>query len=177
MTARVVALVCAALTLVAPVRHWLEASMTRHMLIGVPLGLVAGVLIVREPGRLGRAAMPWNPAGIPGIVLGLALSAVPMVPRVLDRATQSLAVDAIKVALLLVAGMAFGLSWRRVGAMGQAFVIGNIGWMLGAVGVMLQEAPERLCAVYLQGDQRRAGTGLVIGAVLVVAGWLATAPW
>jgi hypothetical protein len=49
--------------------------------------------------------------------------------------------------------------------------------MLAPGGVLLQEAPERLCAVYLRGDQQRAGQGLVIGAILLVAGWLATAPW
>jgi hypothetical protein len=172
-----IALSMVALLWIPAVRSWVEGSMTRHMLIGLPLLVAAGVMAGAGWARAARQGSAWNPGGIPGALLALGCSAAIMVPRVLDAAVQSLAADAIKSALALLAGAALAASWRALGSLGQAFVVGNAGWMLGAAGLLLQQAPERLCVQYLQGDQRRAGVGLVIAAVLIVAGWLASAPW
>jgi hypothetical protein len=157
---------------IPPVRAWIEGSMLHHMLLGVPLTVAAGAAFARP-----RMTSTWNPAGVPGAVVALGLSAAVMVPRVLDAAVQSITADAIKMLMGVGAGLAITMSWHALGVLGQAFVIGNVGWMLGAAGLLLQQAPERLCVTYLQGDQRRAGVGLVVMAILIVAGWLATAPW
>jgi hypothetical protein len=172
MNRRFVGMLIVALFLLPPLRSWIEGSMARHMLLGVPVLVIAGILLART-----RVRSAWNPGGVPGAVIALGFSAVVMIPRVLDAAVQSLAADVIKSVIGVSAGVAFAWSWSALGVLGQAFVIGNIGWMLGAAGLLLQQAPERLCVVYLQGDQRRAGVGLVVAAVLIVAAWLATAPW
>jgi hypothetical protein len=177
MIARALAVMLVVIALLPPARGWLEGSMARHMLLALPLLLGAGIVLGIPRTGADASPSPWNPAGIPGVVLALGCSAVLMVPRVLDLAVRSPLIDAGKAVLGVVAGAALARSWRALGTLGQAFVIGNIGWMLGAVGLLLRDAPERVCAVYLQGDQRRAGTGLVVLAVVVVAGWLATAPW
>jgi hypothetical protein len=172
MTRRFVGMLIAAVVWIPPVRSWIEGSMARHMLLGVPVLVIAGMLLAPT-----RVRSSWNPGGVPGALIALGFSAVVMIPRVLDAAVQSLAADVIKSMIAVFAGVAFAGSWSLLGVLGQAFVIGNIGWMLGAAGLLMQQAPERLCVVYLQGDQRRAGVGLVVAAVLIVAAWLATAPW
>jgi hypothetical protein len=137
-----IALSMVALLWIPAVRSWVEGSMTRHMLIGLPLLVAAGVMAGAGWARAARQGSAWNPGGIPGALLALGCSAAIMVPRVLDAAVQSLAADAIKSALALLAGAALAASWRALGSLGQAFVVGNAGWMLAAAG-----ARAALCAV------------------------------
>jgi hypothetical protein len=49
------------------------------------------------------------------------------------------------------------------------FWIGNLAWMSATAGSLYADAPTRLCVNYLQDDQRHAGVGLVLLALLLGA--------
>ncbi len=66
------------------------------------------------------------------------------------------------------------VAWRPAGRLGQAFAVGNAAWMLAAGGLVLAESPARVCASYLEGDQARAGFGLVAWAIAGSVAWLAS---
>lgn len=159
--------------LLPPLRAWLEATMTRQMLMQIPVVIGAGWwLMVLLPPNWQRRFETWNPGGVAGLVLAVVLGAVVMTPRVLDAATYDIGDDALKLACAFSCGAAAGASWRPAGIPGQAFVVGNVGWMLAAAGLLLRDWPQRVCAAYLEQDQRIAGTGLVLWAVTLALLWL-----
>jgi hypothetical protein len=168
------AVVVIALLVAVAFRSWFHATMTRHMVLQLPLLVVLGAMAAALlPRRWRRRLAPWNPGGGPGLVVGVTGLAAAMVPRVLDLAVASASADAAKVAVLVLAGAALQLGWRPAGVPGQAFVVGNATWMAAALGLVLRELPVRVCASYLEGDQRAAGTGLVLLAAGVGASWVA----
>lgn len=161
-----------------PLRHALEASMWRHMVLQFPLLMAAGALLAAAlPPRARGAVARWNAHGIAGLVLVACVLAVLMVPRVLDLALRDPAIEAAKVAVLLGAGAALRLSWRAAGLVVQGFFLGNMLPMTAVVGQLYIDAPLRLCNAYLLDDQARLGQWLIALAVLAALGWLAQAGW
>ena len=161
-----------------PLRHALEASMWRHMVLQFPLLMAAGALLAAAlPPRARGAVARWNAHGIAGLVLVAVVLAVLMVPRVLDLALRDPAIEAAKVAVLLGAGAALRLSWRAAGLVVQGFFLGNMLPMTAVVGQLYIDAPLRLCNAYLLDDQARLGQWLIALAVLAALGWLAQVGW
>ncbi len=161
-----------------PLRHALEASMWRHMVLQFPLLMAAGALLAAAlPPRTRGAVARWNAHGIAGLVLVACVLAVLMVPRVLDLALRDPAIEAAKVAVLLGAGAALRLSWRAAGLVVQGFFLGNMLPMTAVVGQLYIDAPLRLCNAYLLDDQARLGQWLIALAVLLALGWLAQVGW
>ncbi len=159
-------------------RHALEASMWRHMVLQFPLLMAAGALLAGAlPPRAHGAAARWNAHGIAGLVLVAGVLAVLMVPRVLDLALREPAIEAAKVAALVLAGAALRLSWRAAGLVVQGFFLGNMLPMTAVVGQLYIDAPLRLCNAYLLDDQARLGQWLIGLAVLLALGWLAQVGW
>jgi hypothetical protein len=155
-----------------PLRAVLEASMTLHMLLQIPLLLVAGLLLGSAiPERWCRRLDPFNPGGATGLIVGATALTVFMIPRALDLAVARPDVAAAKVALLLTGGVLLRLSWGRAGLLGQAFFMGNLAWMGAVVGLLLREAPQRVCTTYLAADQQHAGTGLLLLATAIGLRW------
>jgi len=95
-----------------------------------------------------------------------------MVPSALDYAVLSAPVAIAKVASLVAAGMAAGLSWKPAGFIVQAFFTMNGFWMTFVIGLLYREAPQQLCSVYLEDEQARAGTAIMAWAVLALLLWL-----
>ena len=161
-----------------PLRHALEASMWRHMVLQFPLLMAAGALLAAAlPPRARGAVARWNAHGIAGLVLVACVLAVLMVPRVLDLALRDPAIEAAKVAVLLGAGAALRLSWRAAGLVVQGFFLGNMLPMTAVVGQLYIDAPLRLCNAYLLDDQARLGQWLIALAALLALGWLAQVGW
>lgn len=155
-------------------RAALESSMWRHMLIQAPALLVAGACMVGALGAGLRGAVArWNAYGIAGLVAaGLVLSLL-MVPRGLDLALVDVRVEAVKFALLLLAGAALRLSWRPAGLVVQGFFLGNVLPMMAVAGQLYVDSPVRICNAYLLDDQARLGEWLMGVAIAVAAVWLA----
>ena len=144
-------------------RDGLERVMVLHMLVQIPLlavggGLMAAGLRPSWKARVGE----WNRGGVSGILLALIASSWWMVPRALDLALSSPAIELAKfVTLPLLVGAPVALSWSRVGAIGRGFVIVNVLPMWAVVGWLYLAAPMRVCNFYLLDQQAAAGTGLL----------------
>ena len=163
-----------ALTLVlTPVRDVIVASMTGHMLVQIPLLLLAGFLIGAPP-RTDMRRSGLNPGGAPGLLLTAAVLTTWMVPRALDLAVTSNSIAFLESGTLLVGGGLLHHSWQRAGALGQAFFIGNLTWMAAVAGLLLRDAPVRVCTTYLIRDQLYAGTGLLLIATAIGVRWFTT---
>lgn len=148
-------------------RHALERVMIGHMLVQIPLLVVIGVLMARAlpPGVSARLAK-WNAGGVSGILLALIASSWWMVPRALDSALASPAMEVAKfVTLPLLVGVPLALSWSALGGIGRGFVIANVLPMWAVVGWAYMAAPVRVCNYYLVDQQVIAGLGLLSLAV------------
>lgn len=155
-------------------RHWLEASMTRHMLVQFPLLALAGFGLAaslgqRQVARLNR----WNGHGVTGLLAAALLVALLMIPRLLDLALVDAWVELAKFLALLLCGAAVRLSWQPAGLLVQGFFLGNVLPMTVVVGYLFESSPVRLCNAYLLGDQERLGQGLVWSAAAVALAWFA----
>jgi len=77
-----------------PLRHALEASVWRHMVLQFPLLMAAGALLAAAlPPRARGAVARWNAHGIAGLVGVAGVLAVLMVPRALDLALRDGAIE------------------------------------------------------------------------------------
>ncbi|MBP8778448.1 MAG: hypothetical protein KBH33_01935 [Alicycliphilus sp.] len=171
-------LVLAALLALPITRHWLEASMWRHMLLQFPLWMLAGALLAAAlPPRLRRAIASCNAHGITGLVWVGVLLSVLMVPRVLDLALRDMGVELAKCTALLLAGVLLRLSWRPAGLVLQGFFLGMLLPMMAVVGQLYIDSPLRLCNAYLLDDQERLGRWLIGLAAVFALAWLAHVGW
>jgi hypothetical protein len=144
-------------------RHTLERVMIGHMLVQIPLLVVIGVLIARAlPPVVTTRLAKWNAGGISGMLLALIASSWWMLPRALDSALASPAMEVTKfVTLPFFVGVPLALSWGALGAMGRGVVIANVLPMWAVVGWAYMAAPVRVCNYYLVDQQVVAGLGLL----------------
>jgi hypothetical protein len=157
-------------------RGVLEQSMAAHMLLQLPLLFAAGAFSsVAARSKLTAqvdAARGYNAYGIAGLLLASGVVACWMVPRALDAAVEQRTWEVCKVLSLAVAGALAERSWQRAHVMVRAFVVGNSLWMSATVGLLLIDAPNRLCANYTTNDQGVTGfalVGLSIGVSAIAA--------
>lgn len=168
-------LACAPLILFVPAaRHALESRMALHMLVEFPLLLFAGwashrLLLVRSATRGALQKLAFvDHRGWTGALLCICVTIVWMIPSALDAALLSDEVAWLKYSSWLVSGFVLAGSWHRMDAEMALFFLGNVGWMMATAGLLYFEAPIRLCVSYLEGDQRHAGLGLMVTAVVLV---------
>ena len=168
------ALVLLVLLATPPLRQTLEASMARHMLLQFPLFMLAGVGLAGSLPAAARAAIArWNAYGISGLVATALVLGLLMVPRVLDLALVSPAIEWAKCSALVLTGAALRLSWRPAGLVVQGFFLGNLLPMMAVVGQLYVDSPTRVCNAYLLDDQEQLGHWLVWLAVVIAVAWLA----
>jgi hypothetical protein len=166
------AAILAALTL-TPLRPALESAMSTHMLIQFPALMLGGALLsAAVPAALRHRLASWNSLGISGLVAVALSLAVLMIPRVLDLALTSAAVETAKIISLMLCGALLRHSWRMGGLLIQAFFLGNMLPMMGVVGWLYSNASQRLCNAYLLDDQQNLGNGLVWLSVAIALVWL-----
>ena len=153
------------------VRGTLEQVMVTHMLVQIPLLAAAGAVFAGAlPAGWRSRIAAWNRGGVSGTMLALIASSWWMVPRALDLAIASPAMEVTKfVTLPLLVGVPLRLSWRPLGAMGRGFVLANVLPMWAVVGWLYVVAPVRVCNFYLLDQQVSAGIGLLMASVAVAA--------
>lgn len=178
MSAPAVRLGAAALFLLLalpPARAWLEATMTRHMLLQIPLLVAVGVLLGGGlAGRVRRALLAAAGGPLGGLTAAAFASTYWMLPRALDAAVADGWAAAAKFATLpLLVGLPLALAWRPLGAVGRGFVWTNLISMLFFLGWLYVAAPVRVCNSYLIDDQTRAGWAMIQVAGLIFAAWFA----
>ena len=164
------------LWLVPTLRDPVEAGMVLHMLVQLPLLLVAGwaataCLPARTLPLLARA----DPLGLLGATLASCVLTFWMIPAALDLAVLDGGFAALKYLSLWLAGLAFAQGWSRLGSVLGVFVLGNMAWMMVTAGLLYREAETRLCVSYLVGEQVLAGTGLILWGVVAGAAALVRA--
>lgn len=160
-----------------PLRVVLERDMALHMTVQLPLLMGVGWLLApalrpHEPRWLREA--DWR--GIPGILLVVFATSFWMLPRALDSALADPWIDLAKfVSLPLLVGLPLGTSWRRMPALGRAFIWANFIPKLGAVGGLYLAAPTRLCAYYRLDQQAATGWAFIALATAIAAAWFVAA--
>lgn len=153
-------------------RHFLEASMTRHMLVQFPLLFLAGFGLAGALPRLWVEPLNrWNGYGISGLFAAALLSAMLMIPRVLDLALVDVRIELAKWLSLLVCGAAVRLSWQPAGLLVQGFFLGNVLPMTAVVGNLFASSPVRVCNAYLLDDQEKLGQRMVWIAAAIGLAW------
>ncbi|WBY03822.1 hypothetical protein PE066_09925 [Ramlibacter tataouinensis] len=162
-----------ALLAFTPLRRWMEASMSLHMLVQFPLVVLGGYLLAGELGPRATARLQrWNAHGLTGLLAVALLLALLMIPRWLDLAWVDLRFEIAKWLALLATGGALRLSWSRAGLLGQVFFLGNTLPMTVMAGYLFIESPLRLCNAYLLDDQVTVGKGLIVACALTAITWL-----
>jgi hypothetical protein len=156
-----------------PARRALEASMTAHMLLQIPLLVLAGALLVPcIPANLRRGFEELDAHGVAGMLMAAFASSYWMLPRALDAALSSPLAELAKFGSLpLLVGVPLALSWPRMGPIGRGFVLANAISMIAVVGWLYRESPVRLCSWYLVDQQVLLGNALLALALLAGAGW------
>lgn len=149
-------------------RHTLEGRMSLHMLLEFPLLFAAGWAVQRLGPRIAFVHwLDWR--GWTGATLTSLVAASWMLPSLLDLSLMSPGVAAAKVASWWLAGWLLADSWRRLDPEVLLFLVGNIAWMTATAGMLYLDTPQQLCVNYLQDDQRHAGIGLVLLAIVLGA--------
>lgn len=160
-----------------PLRALLESRMPAHMLLQLPLLIVAGMLL---GGGLRAAAAPWlarfDRHGIATILVALFALSFWMLPRSLDAALAAPFVDTLKfLSVPALIGLPAALAWPRLPGVARGFVYGNLLSMLAVLGWLYLAAPVRVCNFYLTGDQALTGKGLLLLAATGGLYWLVSA--
>jgi hypothetical protein len=169
-------------------RATLTALMSLHMLVQIPLLVLAGLFAEQAwhgfhanpdvTGRGGHSAAggrvrwPWNAYGLPGLLFVSLISACWMVPKALDDALVDWRVAAFKYLGLPVCGWILRTSLRSSNVVVKLFFLGNFCWMSAIVGIEYMDEPIRLCNAYLPDDQSWAGRGLIALAIILPSAWL-----
>lgn len=155
-------------------RDWLEATMSRHMLVQMPLLVIIGIIACRLlPTQWQNSVVIGLGGAWPSVIVAMFASSYWMLPRALDAAlTDSLAEVAKFLSLPLLVGFPLALAWRRLTLIGRGFVWTNFFSMLAVLGWLYIAAPVRVCNSYLVNDQENAGWYMVMGSVLLFLWWL-----
>jgi|SRR5699024_2717867 len=162
-----------------------EQTMTRQMLLHIPLIMLTGVWLGNQLThaleRLSATSRFWqrlygvgkeiNTYGMSGLLLATLTGMFWMIPKALDDVLLHGPVAFAKFASVLVAGMVLMPSWHRAHPVIRVFFLGGFCWTSAIAGMLYQESTNRLCNFYLLDDQVWAGRGLVILAVLLPASW------
>lgn len=158
----------------SPARAWMEATMTGHMLLQIPLLAAIGVVSSRLlPERLQNSLLAAAGGAIPCLVLAFFASAYWMLPRALDGALSHPLNEAAKfLGLPLLVGLPLGLAWKRLKVIGRSIVWTNTISMLVVLGWLYITAPVRVCNNYLVDQQESAGWWMVKLALALFVWWL-----
>lgn len=186
MSGRQVAITAAMLWLVMltpPMRAWLESSMTVHMLVQLPLLFMigfcwgwawrqapAGSVAARALANMMRA----NRWGATGLIVAAFTMTLWMLPRLLDGARLDLSFDLAKfVTVSVLGGLAVSISWRATPAIVRAVIHLEVVATFLRFGWGYLATEQRLCLVYLIGDQQRTGRALLLIGVIyaIVVTW------
>lgn len=155
-------------------RAWLEATMSGHMLLQIPLLVAIGIVACHLLPQRWQAALLAAAGGVvPCVLVVLFASSYWMLPRALDAAlTRPLAETAKFLSLPMLVGLPLGLAWKPLKTIGRGFVLTNFISMLAVLGWLYIAAPVRVCNNYLVDQQESAGWWMVKLALLLFFGWL-----
>ena len=150
--------------LLPPVTSFLESIMITHMLVQMPLLIVAGLFI----GDFLTRKFPtffntYNGSGIPGIVLVYIVTMYWMIPRAMDEALLLQTVEIFKyISFPFLVGVPLRDSWPKLTSLGKGFIIFNYLPMFGMMAWLYIDSPIQICNNYLESEQKVLGWGFFV---------------
>ena len=171
-TGSIIGLVSWLLIAVSPAGTYLEASLSGHVLVEIPLliiiGITAGNLI--KPHLSGVL----NMISIPTILLACFTLAFWMIPRWLDASLNDEFIAYMKyLSLPLLVGVPLALSWQILHPVARGVVKIEFLAMLFRLGWLYLVSPDRLCNNYLLNEQQQLGYMMIILGFALGTIWLA----
>lgn len=156
--------------LIPPIRTYLESVMIVHMLVQIPLLIIAGWfagIYLQE--RFPKFFVNWNENGVPGIIFIVFVTMYWMIPRAVDDALTFPIVEVFKYISLPLVGILLKDSWGKIKGLGRAFIFLNYLSMFGIMGWLYVDSPIQICNNYLIAEQKMLGWGFIgITAVMVI---------
>lgn len=169
------ALLLCLLPALPPLRQAFEASMALLMAGLLPSlfaagcllpGVLASVFARRLPARRrARMLVALRPYALALLVAAVLAYGVWMLPIAIDLSRMSWPLGLVRDACACLAGVAAVIVVRVAPWPLVLFFGGNMVWMGLTFGMLFVDAPTRLCANYLLGDQRMAGAGLMAWSI------------
>lgn len=158
------AVLLAALSLIPPIRHGLESSMTVQMLVQLPLLVAAGCLFAPGvPARILSHVDRWDRGGVTGLVLATVVAACWMLPRSLDASTTDPLTAAAKfLSVPFLIGLPLAVSWPRMGFVVRGMFLAEFVATFFRLGWLYRISPVRLCNNYGLDDQQRLGRWMLV---------------
>lgn len=158
-----------AILLIPPLVKYFESIMILHMLVQLPLLLLAGWLIGQAGNHKFQTFFAaWNSNGVPGILLLIFITMFWMLPRTLDEALTISSMEVFKFISLPVAGFCLQDSWKKLQVLGKSFIFLNYLSMFGLMGWFYIDSPIQICNNYLEGQQKALGWGFLAITVWMV---------
>lgn len=153
-----------ALLLALALRSGAEQSPVQHVLMQMPLLVLAGALLSPTP------AVLWDWA-LPVFLVALTVGLFWMLPRNVDWALTGAGEFAKFISLPLLLGLPLRMSWPALGPMLRGFVQANVLSMLGVLGFLYIHAPIRICNSYLISAQQDLGVAFLVVAAGLTCLW------
>lgn len=152
------------LLVLPPIKDLLESFMITHMLVQIPLLIVAGLLMGDDIMRKFPAFFDkWDGSGIPGIVLVYFVTMYWMIPRAMDEALLLPMVEVFKfISLPFLVGIPLRHSWMKLHEIGKGFIIFNYIPMFGMMAWLYIDSPIQICNNYLESEQKLLGWGFFL---------------
>ncbi|WP_164216633.1 hypothetical protein [Virgibacillus sp. YIM 98842] len=157
--------------LIPPVLTFMESIMVTHMLLQIPLLILAGWLMGKAViAKYNSFFEKWNANGVPGITLVFIVTMYWMLPRAMDEALLFWPMEIFKlVGLPLLVGIPLRDSWHKLKGVGQSFIYLNYLPMFGLMAWLYIDTPIQICNSYLESEQRTLGWALfIITAAMVL---------
>jgi hypothetical protein len=159
---------------VPPLRSLIEQGMFWHMVVQMPLLILAGWLTMAAWQR--RSAHPfgasWNVYGLNGFFLTFLILAYWMLPSAIDRAVVLPEADGLKLLTLFTAGALSKHAFDRSPSVLQLFFVALTVSMLIWLGVYFVTTELRLCNAYSLASQVSTGWGLIGLGIATGSVWL-----
>lgn len=168
-------LLCAAalFAVCAVTRTMLEADPVAHVLVQLPCLALAGWLVGRSMREKTSVAYASADHGLAGLFVAIFTIAFWMLPRSIDAALESPAVELAKFfSIPLLIGMPVAICWEQAHPILRGFLKANALSMLGVLAFLYTHAPIRICNNYLVSDQERLGFGFIITAFALALIWV-----
>jgi hypothetical protein len=149
----------------------LEASPLTHVLVQLPVLVLAGALIAPYL-RLGQG--DWNRGGWTCLLAAGFGIAFWMLPRSIDAALADMRWEIAKfLTLPFLIGLPLAAGYARAHPLTRAVIKAQTVSMLAVMAFLYTHAPMRLCNAYLAEDQYRLGIGFLALAFAAAAAWIA----
>src|SRR5699024_4282606 len=153
-----------------PVVDLAESIMAIHIHAQMPLIGIAGMLMAPYlQQKFPRFFEKWNENGVPGIVLFLIDFIYWVIPRAMDDALASGAVEVFNFfSWAFLIGVPLRLSWPKLTKAWQYIVLLVVAVSYSIMAVLYLFSPDQLCNNYLIVDQRILGWSFLLIVFVII---------